>query len=164
MWIICLVEFLLFSFIYGIWAEKEEQKPKEKRKFKLQKGITYLITAGISLLLVEYFGGAVLFYTTASILVGIGSILSAINPNIRNIYSGFIFVGAIMLLTKPYFDNHVIFFSILYLIMIYGIILAIKEGIQNMRNGIDPDVIEEEKAARRRMGFKIAKFILRIWK
>lgn len=164
MWKIYLAEFLIFSTIYGIWTEKEEKKRKEKRKYKTLKGITYLITSCISLLFVEHFGKAILVYTVISLLVGIGSILSAINPNIRNIYSGFIFVGGIMLPTKPYFDNHVIFFSILYLIMIYGIILAIKEGIQNMRNGIDPDVIEEEKAARRRMGFKIAKFILRMWK
>lgn len=164
MWAIFLAEIFIISLINEFWVKKTEYRRSGRRKYKIWKGITYFITSGLSLLLVERFGEAVFVYTAMGILAGIGAMLSAINANIRNIYSTILCAGAVVLLTVSHFGKYYIILSTLYIVMLYGIILAIQEGVQNMRDGIDPDIIEEQKAARRRIGFKIIKFLIRIWK
>ena len=163
MWGKIIVVILIWAFICAYWEGKVEENRAGKRKYKLLQGMTFLVTAGISFILYQLFGLAVLLYTAVGIAAGIGSILAAINPNLREIYIQVLFCAIVMLIIAPHFFKHVIIFSLIYIGAIGSTIDKIKLSIQYMRDGIDPDVIEEEKAARRRFGFKIAKLIFRIW-
>lgn len=144
---------------------------KLKRKKRLKKSIVYLALTCISFLLyISHVGGEdwknfLLVMSVASALFAVGSLLSAINPNLREIFATVVIyavlASAIYVWLK---DSHFIWFCILEGFFALSVILNSIEAISDMRAGIDPDVVEADKEAKkksRKKLFKIAKLLFR---
>lgn len=166
MWWKILIICLVFGMISVNCDEKIEKRPDKKRLYKFLMGLTYLITAAASLFLAQYLGDIIYIYTIGGVVFGIGSFLAAINSNLREIYAMVIFCGTIMWIISLFWDNHKTLFTIIDVCIIIGMLSNVKESIDNMRNGIDPDIIAEEKRKTRKIlktGFKIARMAMGIW-
>lgn len=161
-----IVIIVLALFIVNFFGEeKTEKKQRKKRLYKFLMGITYLLTAAVSLMLVGYWGNVVYIYTFGGVLFGVGAILSAINTNLREMYLAVLFSG--------FFTGMAFFFLGNYRILCIGvgiyfsisIILSIGEGIYNMCHGIDPDVVEAEKKAKKKVKnyLKLTRMLIRHW-
>ena len=160
-WKIIIVLLALFMVDFH-WEEKIQKKRDAKRLYRFFKGLTYWGTAAASLLLVEFLGDIIYVYIFGGLLFGIGSILSAINTNLREIYGTTILLGVIIWIISFYFNRHKVIFTIIDLLIIYGWVCSTKEFITNMRNGIDPDIVAEEKETKIPW-FKLARIFIGAW-
>lgn len=171
MWWKIILMIMILASIGSYWDEKYVKSRKrygdrrKRRLYKFLMGLTYLITAGVSWLLVETWESIFIFYTVFGIIFAIGSFLAAINSNLRQIYSFTLFIGFIIWVISPYFNNHKIIFSIIDIYLIIALLGSAIENIQNMYNGIDPDIIEEEKEERKKWKrrFKLVKCLVKLW-
>ena len=116
-----------------------------------------MITAVISYFLIDVFGDVIFIYTIFGIIFAIGSFLSAINCNLREIYSAILFIGCIIWAISPYFNNHKIIFSIIDIYLIIAIFCSVKESIENIRNDVDPDIYSQ--AIKFTISFKITTLV-----
>jgi hypothetical protein len=158
MWKIILIEILVLSIISSFWDDKIEKQKWKKRKYKVLAGITYFLSAGISVFLAESINNAIYWYTLVAVLIAIGCFLSAINPNLRNIYTSLLVLGGIALLVTRYISVHPIIVIIADIFLLCMIILSWHDSINYIRLGIDPDVIEEEKEKEKEDAKKIKRF------
>lgn len=171
MWWKIVLIFVILAYIGGYWDDKYVQsrkRYKDRRKRRLYKflmGLTYLITSGVSLLLIRIGGNVVFLYTIFAMIAAIGSFLSAINCNLRNLYSVILFFGTIIWVISFYYNNHKIIFSIIDFLLVILIIDSVKECITNIYHGIDPDLIEEEKEEKKKWirRFKLLKSLIKIY-
>lgn len=166
MWLRLIIFLIILSAIDDSWEEKIKKQRNKKRKYRLLKGATYLCIATLALLLVNYIGNEAYFYVLISILVAGGAFLSAINPNLREMYIVLLVLGTIISIVSFYYERHKIIFTLVDIWLAASIIVAIKEGIHNMRRGIDPDVIAEQETAKKkfRKALKLAKVLFKIWR
>ncbi len=101
MWWKIILMIMILASIGSYWDEKYVKSRKrygdrrKRRLYKFLMGLTYLITAGVSWLLVETWESIFIFYTVFGIIFAIGSFLAAINSNLRQIYSFTLFIGFI---------------------------------------------------------------------
>lgn len=159
-----VIEVILFCSIFVIYSNAADNHPEKKRFYKAMMGIAYMVTALLSIWVAGYFGKSIYFYTIIGFIFSVGSLLSAINTNIRNMYAS-IFACMFWLLIAYYIrDNHKTISIILAILGIACIPFSIKEGIDNMKEGIDPDVVEEEKARKRKSNFKLVKSAFKLWR
>lgn len=172
MWWKIILIILVLLWINMYWDEKYDKSRKQykdrrkRRLYKFLMGLSYLITAGLSLLLIEFIGDIILVYAVLGIIFGIGSLLSAINSNLREIYAVALIYGFIIWLISSYFGEHKIIIFIVDIFLIGCILAVVKESIENIRYGIDPDFIEEEKKRMKKwkLGFKLVKSVIGIWR
>ncbi|MDE5698786.1 MAG: hypothetical protein K2I96_15495 [Lachnospiraceae bacterium] len=171
MWWKIVLIIIVLAFIGGYWVEKCVKSRKrfrdrrKRRTYKFFMGLTYLITAGVSFLLVKIGGSVLYLYTIFGLIFAIGSFLSAINCNLRNIYSAIAIGIFIMWAVSPYFNNHKIIFSILDIYLAVAVFCSVKESIENIYYGVDPDLIEEEKEEKKKWKrrFKQVKCLVKLW-
>lgn len=171
MWWKIVLMIIVLVYINSYWDEKYIKSRKhyrdrrKRRTYKFLMGLTYLITAGVSLLLVEIGESVFFLYTIFGVIFAIGSFLAGINCNLRNIYSVTMFVGFIIWVISPYFNNHKIIFSVLDIYFVVAAGGSIKESIENICHGIDPDLIEEEKeeVKKWKRRFKLVKCLVKMW-
>lgn len=163
-WKIVIIVFALL-IVNFYWEEKAEKKQRKKRLYKFLMGITYLITAAVSLLLVGYWGNVVYIYTFGGVLFGVGAILSAINTNLRVMYMAVLFSGFYIGVAFFFFGSHRILCIGVGIFFSIGIIFSIGEGIYNMLHGIDPDVVEAKKKAKKKVKnyLKLTRMLIRHW-
>lgn len=166
MWLRIIVFLLILSAIDDYWEEKIKKQRGKKRAYRLLKCFAYFSIAVLLLIIANFFAQEAYIYMTFSALVGVGTFLSAINPNLREMYITMLVSGTVIGIVSFYYEKHRIIFTLVDIRMLLSIIAAIKEGIHNMRFGIDPDVIAEQKAAERRFKQKIKLFrtVFKIWR
>ena len=166
MWIRVIMYLLLLSAIDDSWEKKIKKQRSKKRKYRFLKGLIFLGIAAFASLFVNYIGLETFLYTVIGILVGVGAVLSSINPNLREMYSIILVLGMIIGIISLYFERHKIIFTLVDIWLAASIIFTIKEGIHNMRCGIDPDVIAEQEAKEKKFkkGLKLAKVVFKMWK
>lgn len=166
MWLKIIIGLIILSAIDDYWEEKVKKNCNNKSRYRLLKGLVYFAVAAVSFLISDYIGNMGYIYIGLCILIGIGSVLSSINTNLREMYMIIVALGTIIGIVSFYYSRHRIIFTLIDIWMILGIITAIKEGIYNMRNGIDPDVIAEQKAAAKKFkkGIKLVKVLFNIWR
>lgn len=91
-------------------------------------------------------------FNASAVVVASVAVVSAL----REIYGSLFFVGILGFLVYHYLSSkHPILSVIIGIVLVASIIDAFKEGISNMRNGIDPDVEEEKKSRRRKFLFRV---------
>ena len=163
-WKIVIIVLALFTVNF-FWDENTEKKQRKKRLYKFLMGITYLLTAAVSLLLVGYWGNVVYIYAFGGVLFGVGVILSAINTNLREMYLAVLFSGFFTGMAFFFLGNHRILCIGVGIYFSISIILSIGEGIYNMCHGIDPDVVEAEKKAKKKVKnyLKLTRMLIRHW-
>lgn len=166
MWFRIIVFLIILSAIDDYWEEKAKKQRYKKRKCRFFKSATYFFITAIMLLVSNYLGEEVYSYIALGILIGIGTFLSAINPNLREMYTAILVFGTIIGIVSFYYEKHRIIFSLVDIWMLLSIIVAMKESIHNMRYGIDPDVIEEQKAAKKRFKkrLRLFKTAFKMWR
>lgn len=122
-----------------------------------------MFTAAVAALLIKYPGNEFYIYICGGgIIFGIGSLISAINSNLREIYSTFLFFGGIMYIIFPYFSNHKIIVTIVDIWLAIGCLASCKDSIDNIRNGIDIDIVREKEEEMRKLekGFRLVKALI----
>lgn len=169
-----IIGIIVLAFIDYLFKVDPYKSIKEKRKKRLPKSFVYLLLAGTSYficrqqILGEDWRGFFANVLVASLLFAIGSFLSAINPNLREIYGTILFNAAIAVAILFWLkEDHFIWFCILEVFVFLYTISCSKDLILDMKNGIDPDVVEADKEAKKKARkniFKIAKIITRAYK
>ena len=147
------------------WDEKVEKNKDKRRTYKFLMSLTYFATSIVSLFVVKYLGEIIYLYAILGIIFSVGSALSAINPNLRNMYACILIYGLIALIISFYYNNHKIIFTIVDVILAGSSLTCIVEGVKNMRNGIDPDVIAAERQKEKKLKriFKLPWLLFRFW-
>jgi uncharacterized membrane protein len=168
MWIKIIIGLLILSCISSFWDEKIQKQEWKKRKYKLLMALTYFLSAVISVCLAGSIDDTIYLYTVAALVTTIGSILSAINPNLRDMYTYLLMIGAIIAVVTYYFGaSHKIIVAVVDLLMLGGLWESWKESISYMRQGLDPDVVAEEKAKankiKRKVAFRVVKVLARFF-
>ncbi len=159
-----VIQVILLGTISVIFDSEIDDHSKQKRYNKTMMGIAYMVTALLSIWIANYLGKSIYFYTICGFIFSIGSFLSAINTNLREMYTS-LFAAMFWLFIAYYLRaNHKTISIILAIIGILGIPASIKEGIDNMRAGIDPDVVAEEKERRRKSIFNLVKIAVKVLK
>jgi len=99
-------------------------------------------------------------------IFSVGSALSAINPNLRNMHTCLLIYGFIALIISFYFDNHKIIFTIIDISLACGFVVSVIDGIQNMRNGVDPDVLKAKRQREKKFKrlFTLSRLLIRFWR
>lgn len=166
MWLRIIVFLIILSAIDDYWEEKIKKRRDKKRKYRFLKSFLYFLIAVLSFIAANCVAQEAYIYTAFSVLVGVGAFLSAINPDLREMYITIFVSGAVIGIVSLYYEKHRIIFTLVDIWMLLSIAVSVKEGIHNMRFGIDPDVIAEEKAAMRRfkLGLKLFKAVFKIWR
>lgn len=142
--------------------EKIEKEKHKKRKYRFIKGLEYFAAAIFSFFLTRYTDTDVFLYAVVFLIGGIGSVLSSINPNLRNMYiMGLVVFPAIWVISF-YYEKHKMIFTIIDIFLILSFIGTVWEGISNIRNRIDPDVEEEKK--KRGGTLKRIKWFIKFWR
>lgn len=159
-----VIEFILLCAIYCICGAAVDNCPNKKRFYKVMMGFAYMVTALLSIRVADYFGRSIYFYTAFGFIFSLGSFLSAINTNLREIYTAIF--GCMFWLVIAYYlrSGHKTISIILAILGIGGLIVSIKESIENMLYGIDPDIVEEEKSKRRKLRHKLLKYAIKAWR
>jgi hypothetical protein len=155
MWKIILIGILVLAVISSFWDDKIEKQKWKKRKYKVLTGITYFLSAGISVFLAESINKDIYWYAVVAVLIAIGCLFSAINPNLREIYAVLLVCGGIAMIVNRYISVHPIIVIIVDIYLLCSIILSWRESISYIRLGIDPDVLEEEKENAKRIKRKM---------
>jgi hypothetical protein len=167
MWKIILIGLLVLAVIGGSWDEKIEKQPWKKRTYKVLMGLSYIVTAVISVPLAAYLGEEIYLYTVVAIVAAIGCVFSAINPNLRDMYAALLICGIIAWLVTFYASAHPVIVVVVDILMLFGLIGSWEESINYMRKGLDPDVIEAENAKKkkikRKVAFRIVKILIRFF-
>lgn len=157
-----IIELILLSAIFCVYNSKKENHPEKKCFYKVLLGIVYMVTALFSISLVDYIGKSIYFYTVCAFIFSVGSFLSAINTNLREIYM-YMFCCAFWLFIAYclYDSNHTIIAVILAVLVIGGFIDELRDGIVGIINGLDPDEEEEKNHISK---YKLLKYAFKLWK
>lgn len=158
-----IIEIIALFSIFLICNAAIENKPDKKRLYKVIEGIAYMLTAWLSCFIVDYWGKSIYFYIIFGFISSIGSFLSAINTNLRNMYEGTLIYSVWLYLAQSFYSIHKIISIILMVMAIAGIIGCIKEGIIYMKFGIDPDILEKEET-KKISKFKLLKYAFKLWR
>lgn len=146
-----VIELLILLFIYIFFEMKIDNNRKRIRIYKLLRGLIYIASSILSFYLVEFVGEEIGVYIMLGMIFGIGSLLSAITPNLRDIFMGIILYSIIVALAYEFlYANHYVVFWIITIYSIIGIISVILQAIHNIGFGIDPDEVEREKEERKK--------------
>lgn len=166
MWLRIIIFLIILSGIDDYWEERIKKQRDKKRKYRFLKSFVYFSIAILLLLCANFIAKEAYIYMSFSVLTGVGAFLSAINPNLREMFITILVSGAVIGIVSLYYEKHRIIFTLVDIWMLLSTISAIKEGIHNMRFGIDPDVIAEQKAAERRFRkrIKLFKAVFKIWR
>lgn len=161
-----IIILLILSCISVYWDEKIKKSKNKRRTYKLMMGLTYFVTAIISVFAAKYFDEIIYLYTILGLIFSVGSALSAINPNLRNMYTCLLIYGLIALIISFYFDSHKIIFTIIDISLACGFVVSVIDGIQNMRNGLDPDLLEAERQREKKFKrlFTLSRLLIRFWR
>lgn len=166
MWFRIILFLIMLSVIDDYWEKKIKKQRDKKRKYRFLKCFMYFLIALLSYLFANFIAKEAYIYMSISILIGAGTFLSAINPNLREMYITILGLGTVIGIVSFYYEKHRIIFTLVDVWMILSMIAAIKEGIHNMRFGIDPDAIAEQKEEERRFKKRIRMFkaVFKIWR
>lgn len=156
-----IIEIIFLLYFYYKCQTAIDNNPKRKRFYKVVTGFVYMITSLLSIVLIAFFGDKIFLYTCASFLIAIGYWLAAINPNLRNIFAQWLFAGFFLLVAYNIRYEHEVIAVILAIWMILVMIGIAIEGIGNMVDGVDPDIVEKKKGI---SPFTILKLAYKVWK
>lgn len=170
MWkyIIGIIVFAVIEILFPI----DPYKPiREKRKKRLGKSFIYTVVACASYFIRGYqiagesWKRFLLIFSIAAAIFALGSFLSAMNPNLREIFATMVIYAALVIGIYAWLKNsHFVWFCILEGFFGLSLILNVKESVEDMMAGIDPDVVEADKEAKknsRKKMFKVAKLLFR---
>ncbi len=157
-----IIEVIVLLSIFLICNAAIENKPDKKRLYKVMMGLAYMVTAWLSCLIAGYWGESIVIYIIFSFICSVGSFLSAINTNLREIYMTLLLSSIFIFLEYCLYENHKIISIILFISTISMIIDNIKESVVYMKSGIDPDILREEN--KKISNFKLLKYAFRLWR
>lgn len=165
MWWKILIMVIILSMVNGYWDEKTLARPHKKKLYKFLMGVTYLVTVAASSLLIQFVGTVIYVYIFGGVLFGVGSILSAINTNLRNIFASVVMYAFFMGIVFMFFGENKIVCIVAGIYFLISIIYIVCEGISNMYHRIDPDVVAERKAFERKVknGLRLVKMLIQRW-
>lgn len=163
-----LVKIIIGFFIIGIiedyWDNKMKKEKHKKRKYRFIKGLVYSAAAIISYFLAGYVDKFIYVYAAVFVIGGIGSVLSTINPNLREMYSIGLVVFPTIWVISFYYESHKTIFTIIDVLLILTFLGAVGQGISNIKSGIDPDVEEEKNKKKWGRKLKRVKWFIKFWR
>lgn len=156
-----VIEIVILCFFFYKCNVAIDNNPQRKRFYKVMTGIVYMVTSLASTVLLVVFDEKIFLYTCASFLIAIGYWLSAMNPNLRDIFAQWLFAGIFLFVAYSIRYEHKVIAIILAIWMGSFMINVMVEGIKNMIHGIDPDIPEKKKGI---SSFTLLKWAFKIWR
>lgn len=161
MWIAIVVELIIIGLIGGYWDEKIDNNWKNRRKYRISCGITYLVTSILSVFLIRYIGEIVFLYTIVSVLLTINEFLKAVNPIWGEAFSNIMMFSFWMAIILFFFSEKRVVVILVVILEILAIVNYIKEANSKIRQGIDLDAVERRKKFWNKI--KLAKTLFKLW-
>ena len=159
MWLyfmIAFVEYVIVSMVISVDAYESKSRKRCKR---LGKMIVWGITAGITYFLISCF--LVLKYA-----------FDIISPHLGNtLFTGIVYGGIGWVLWVCWYEKHPIIIVAIIGLLIITFLYVCKENLSMIKQGIDADILFEEKyqanlkkKKRKRFYFKLARFAFKIYR
>jgi hypothetical protein len=171
MWLyfmIAFVEYVIVSMVISVDAYESKSRKRCKR---LGKMIVWGITAGITYYLSRTQHDYAIYFLISCFLV-LKYAFDIISPHLGNtLFTGTVYGGIGWILWVCWYEKHPIIIVAIIGLLIITFLYVCKENLSMIKQGIDADILFEEKyqanlkkKKRKRFYFKLARFAFKIYR